>query len=160
MKRLELYAEHLRAEQRCGRARNYDVLNRLTDLVQQTAGGTLLASYHYTYTADNQKASVDETLRQPDNSLQSGHTDWTYDALRRLVDEVYTNYTDSTLVYSTAYVYDLVGNRLQKLTTNNSGTDQANDQFNAADELFKEIGTHNGNPPDVGSISVGLATCP
>jgi hypothetical protein len=28
MKRLELYAEHLRAEQRCGRARNYDTTSR------------------------------------------------------------------------------------------------------------------------------------
>jgi uncharacterized protein RhaS with RHS repeats len=124
--------------------------------VQQTSGGTLVASYHYAYTADNQKASVDETLRQPDNTLQSGHTDWTYDSLGRLVDEVYTNYTDSTLVYSTAYVYDLVGNRLQKLTTNNSGSDEADSQYNSADELFKEIGTHNGNPAYVTDFAYDL----
>jgi RHS repeat-associated protein len=139
-----------------GGAYSYDVLNRLTDLVQQTSGGTLLASYHYTYTADNQKATVDEIVRQVDGTTQIDRTVWQYDPLGRLWEEAYTNQTDPSLDYTTDYVYDLVGNRLQKLTTNNSGSDEADSQYNAADELFKEIGQHNGSPAYVTDFAYDL----
>jgi hypothetical protein len=40
MKRLELYAEHLRAEQRCGRARNYDTGDAFTVRIEATREGS------------------------------------------------------------------------------------------------------------------------
>jgi RHS repeat-associated protein len=82
----------------------YDSLNRLTQLVNKKADGTVISSYAYTLGPAGNRLKVVE---------HSGRTvEYTYDALYRLTQEKITEPGDSTTIIS--YTYDAVGNRLTK----------------------------------------------
>jgi RHS repeat-associated protein len=78
-------------------ARVYDRLNRLTDLVYSSSGGTLL-SYTYTLGATGKRERVVESTGR--------QIDYAYDALLRIVEE------QTTSADRIAYTYDAAGNRL------------------------------------------------
>lgn len=103
-------------------------------------------SQHYILNTDGTRASVDETQLQPDSSTVTSDTAWTYDALGRLLGEVYTssaagqNYTD-------AFAYDLASNRMSKAHTGPGGgaSETITYSYNGDDQLTSESSTVNGS---------------
>jgi len=87
----------------------YDALNRLTDLRIYDSGESLLSHYQYTLAADGQRTSVTETVTGQGTTT----VNWSYDALNRLIVEDYNAPGDAN-DYKHTYVYDLVGNRLER----------------------------------------------
>ncbi len=80
----------------------YDVLNRLTDLVNTNGAGQVVSAYHYVLRADGKRLSVTESGPSSSNST----TSYTYDAGGKLTEES-GSYADIQ------YAYDSVGNRLR-----------------------------------------------
>jgi hypothetical protein len=98
---------------------SYDLMNRLDTLTHYGPDGTpldlsdnpVLARFDYERYADGMKSGATETDAQGRVSTFS----WDYDNVGRLVREVYDS-ADDSLDYATGYVFDLVGNRLEKAT--------------------------------------------
>ncbi len=111
----------------------YDDLNRLELLrhfrdinssgAYEAGVDALLAEYAYDLLPDGRRAGVTEKIwldADEDgifdpSELAGTRIDWTYDPVGRLVRESYDSHDDS-LDYVTDYLFDLVGNRLFKLT--------------------------------------------
>ncbi|QDU42483.1 tRNA nuclease WapA precursor [Symmachiella dynata] len=99
----------------------YDTLNRLDVLTYYDADGTpldlsdnaKLYEFDYTVRADGRRAALTETYWDSTTPYVTT-TNWTYDALNRLVEEEYDSHDDD-LDYATTFEYDLVGNRLSKV---------------------------------------------
>ena len=102
----------------------YDELGRLTELTHfepEDGSGDpnsyedndVLGMFEYELLLDGRRAGVDET----DDLGQVTQIDWFYDNLGRLTGEAYDSHDDS-LDFIDEYRFDLVGNRLQKLTHN------------------------------------------
>jgi RHS repeat-associated protein len=82
--------------------RNYDILNRLLNLVNKKSDGTTLSGYHYTLDNVGNRTKVTEA---------NGRTvDYTYDKLHRLVSETITDLVNGN--HLTTFTYDRVSNRL------------------------------------------------
>jgi RHS repeat-associated protein len=82
--------------------RNYDVLNRLLDLVNKKSDGTTLSGYHYTLDNVGNRTKVTEA---------NGRTvDYTYDKLHQLVSETITDLVNGN--HLTTFTYDRVSNIL------------------------------------------------
>jgi hypothetical protein len=83
----------------------------------------VLAEYDYDLLPDGRRAGLTEKIwldADEDgifdpSELAETRIDWTYDPVGRLVRESYDSH-DNSLDYVTDYVFDLVGNRLLKLT--------------------------------------------
>ena len=107
----------------------YDSLNRLTDVNIYDAS-ELAVHYEYTLAPDGHRTGVTEVV--------DGNTtvvDWTYDALNRLIAEDY-NAPDDTNDFIHSYVYDLVGNRLERQVADGPNTLYSYDPNN--DRLITE----------------------
>jgi RHS repeat-associated protein len=104
--------------------RNYDVLNRLTQVSQTNSAGQLLAEYRYTLDAMGNRTKVVEGDRQ---------TDFTYDTRDRLVKEAVTTAAGTK---TTEYILDAVGNRLSKSDLIDGLTTYF---YNANDWLLTEV---------------------
>lgn len=102
----------------------YDGLNRLghlrtfrddyasgVDWVFDEGQESLLAEFVYDLLPDGKRSGSTEL----NGAGQTTRIDWFYDGAGRLTREVYDSFDDA-LDYTTDYVLDLVGNRLQKLT--------------------------------------------
>jgi len=94
----------------------YDSLNRLTNVKHyddyESQSPTQLAGYAYTLAADGMRTAVTETLDSNSTTIA-----WTYDGLNRLTEEDYDVVTGDGNDFIHTYVYDLIGNRLSKVST-------------------------------------------
>lgn len=105
----------------------YDALNRLTNLLNRTGGGSTISSYAYTLgPAGNRTRVVEDTGRI---------VDYTYDALHRLIRETITKRADVTTI---DYMYDPVGNRLTKAVATTTGTTTTTYVYDNNDRLITE----------------------
>jgi hypothetical protein len=127
----------------------YDSLNRLTNLTHQ-AGSTNLATYSYKLHPTGRRTNAVEILRQEDGTYLTNTLNWAYDGMYRLTNEVSAS-TSSAGQYSTAYQYDLVGNRLKKLQISGSSTNSVESAFDLNDELLTEVMRLNGSLTEKGS---------
>jgi YD repeat-containing protein len=110
----------------------YDDLNRLELLrhfrdinssgAYEAGVDAVLAEFDYDLLPDGRRAGVTEKIWLDDGNgffdpseLAETRIDWTYDGVGRLVRESYDSH-DNSLDYVTDYLFDLVGNRLFKLT--------------------------------------------
>jgi RHS repeat-associated protein len=121
---------------------DYDSLNRLERLrhfkdngdFSYGAGDILLAEFDYDVLADGRRSGVTETMWYDTDTdpqtLEEHETriDWFYDAVGRLTREVYDSH-DNTLDYATDYLFDLVGNRREKISDTSSGGDDLSPRF-------------------------------
>jgi RHS repeat-associated protein len=113
----------------------YNVLNRLTDL-GITNGGVTQASYTYTLDRTGRRLSVAEG---------SGRTvNYTYDAAYRLTHEAVSGVTNSAGSGVVDYAYDLVGNRLSRISSL-EGVLSATSAYDANDRLLSDAYDANGN---------------
>ncbi len=126
----------------------YDDLDRLTNVTTEDASGGLLTSYTYTLAADGRRLGAVELQRELDGTLSERQLTWTYDGLNRLVKEESVDVSGGRpeVNYTTDYVYDLVGNRLEMVTVNAEGTRTVDYQYNDADQLLTETTTTTPSP--------------
>ncbi|MEN6309508.1 MAG: Tox-REase-5 domain-containing protein [Anaerohalosphaeraceae bacterium] len=117
---------------------SYNSLNRLTELVhyQTTGKTTVVGSYSYQLNATGMRMGAGEFLAYPSGS-QSPVVEYDYDGLNRLVGE--SNKHDGTTGFEAGYVYDLVGNRLERTVIAPNGTlDTTYDYYPGTDRLYHE----------------------
>jgi YD repeat-containing protein len=108
--------------------RLYDTLNRLTQLSSnRLSDNVLLSQYVYTLDAVGNRTAVSETVNGQSRSII-----YTYDDLYRLTEETITDAVNGDRTSS--YVYDAVGNRLNK-TVNGTTTTYI---YDANDRLLNE----------------------
>ena len=86
----------------------YNDVNQLENLITTNANGDVLSSYSYELDDTGRRESITEIRAE-----QAGrYTDYSYDNLYRLTDEVIKASIDATAVsYAANYQYDWVGNR-------------------------------------------------
>jgi RHS repeat-associated protein len=113
----------------------YNTLNRLTSLTIANSAATV-ASYGYTLGPSGNRTRVVE--------LGGRAVGYTYDALYRLTQEAITGDADPAKNGSVGYVYDAVGNRLQRSSTIAVIPAQAF-TYDANDRLNTETYDNNGN---------------
>ena len=89
----------------------YDVMNRLTNLVYTSGSGQLLAQYIYAPNTNGQWKTAKEIQWQSGASFSTNQFAWFYDNVGRLTNETCSS-TASGLNYTNRYVFDLLGNRL------------------------------------------------
>jgi hypothetical protein len=89
----------------------YDVMNRLTNLVYAKSNGALLAQYSYVPNTNGQWISATEVQLKDGGGYSTNQFGWHYDNLGRLTNETCSS-TLTGLSYTNRYVYNLVGNRL------------------------------------------------
>lgn len=89
----------------------YDALNRLRELRTQTSVGAMVASYRYTLGPAGNRTKIEEA----DGTVRS----YGYDALYRLTSEGVSR--SGAGIYTKAFGYDPVGNRLQQGHTDVAG---------------------------------------
>ena len=117
----------------------YNDVNQLEVLTTKDKDGVVLSSYTY---------GLDDTGRREDITGADGRfTDYTYDNLYRLTDEVVTE--GGLEVYNANYIYDWVGNRKYETVTDGS-TVQTEYDYDLNDRLKSQGGTvyvhdDNGN---------------
>ena len=118
----------------------YDSLNRLTNLVSKSAGGTL-ASFAYKLAAAGNRTNLVETV----NGVSRTNA-WSYDSLYRLTNETITATSGGTI----SYKYDSVGNRTNRTSTV-SGVSGVTNSFNSNDQLTTDVYDGNGSTRTNGS---------
>ncbi len=103
----------------------------------------VLAEYDYDLLVDGRRSGVTEKTWIDDgdglfesSELKTTRIDWTYDNVGRLIREVYDSY-DDTVDFAADYVFDLVGNRLEKNTDNNP-----NEIITVADEDVTQLAAY------------------
>jgi len=111
---------------------DYDELNRLTDVNICDIQDAPLARYVYSLLPDGQRSSATETVGSDVTAVN-----WTYDALNRLVGEDYDAPGGDVNDFTHSYVYDLVGNRLQRQVVDGNTTYYFYDPN--TDELTREL---------------------
>lgn len=118
----------------------YDNMNRLDKLIhyapdetpENLANNDKIAEFDYTVRGDGRRTGVVEKfwVEEEESVVEVTNTiSWNYDDLNRLIDEVFITDADTLLDppslpagtrawtdYTNYYVYDLVGNRLEKTT--------------------------------------------
>ncbi|UDQ98297.1 RHS repeat-associated core domain-containing protein [Lentisphaerota bacterium WC36G] len=121
----------------------YDNLNRLTQLAHYDSNNDLLQSFNYSLAPTGRRTAIAEQRRETSGNLSTTNIAFTYDAMNRLVAESSSSDVTS-LNYSNDYVYDLNGNRLQKVSSINGLTETINYQYNANDKLTTEVSSDKG----------------
>jgi RHS repeat-associated protein len=120
----------------------YDNLNRLTSLSHYNSADQLLAGFTYTLAPNGRRLGVHEQSLEPGNQYATTDISFTYDRLNRLTSESSTS-SLSSLNYSNAYSYDLVGNRLEKRTAGNLPA-VISYSYNSNDQLLRETSSLTG----------------
>src|SRR5690606_29370346 len=110
---------------------SFDSRNRVTAIVTKNSANSTLRSRGYTFDAASQVSSVIE------GNIQ---TDYYYDAIGQLTDEVKTDINNDTVTYEAAYSYDANGNR----TTRTIGNVIESYSYDSGDKLLAITG---GNDP-------------
>jgi RHS repeat-associated protein len=118
----------------------YDNLNRLTRLEHRDTD-RIIASYDYTLGADGMRTAARE-ITYNGSSYDTTNINWTYDAINRLTAED-CNAPSDVNDFEHSYVYDIVGNRLQKIADGNTVTYSYD---SLTDELLSE------HTPDVNTF--------
>jgi len=122
----------------------YDDNGRLTQLLH-TQGTRIVTGVKYTHADNGQRTKTDEydslsTLidNVPANPIRT--SDYQYDSAGRLITEKITDRTN-TVIRTTTYGYDKVGNRKQKQETTASGTETIAYSYDTNDRLTSEAKT-------------------
>jgi RHS repeat-associated protein len=114
----------------------YNLLNRLTNLVY-TGNGQLLAQYKYVVNAAGQQEAATEIQKQDGGGYATNQLGWFYDNLGRLTNETSSS-TLSGLNYTNCYIYDLAGNRLWLTNRTSSGINATAYAYNTNDQLITD----------------------
>jgi RHS repeat-associated protein len=122
----------------------YDSLNRLTNLTHKL-GANLLASYSYQLHPTGRRTNAVEIIKTEDTGTPwiTNTFTWWFDGMYRLTNEV-LSCSVSGNTYTNQYQYDKVGNRWSKTKLQNGVTTLTTNQFNANDQLLKEVTSTNG----------------
>ncbi|AXQ31159.1 hypothetical protein D0B54_21860 [Solimonas sp. K1W22B-7] len=121
---------------------DYDDNGRLIEVRhEKTATGAILGAYHYTLAANGQRTR----LAERDNDGPTRTVDYEYDGLNRLTRESVTDYRDGARSYSTAWVYDKVGNRLTQTKTKGGQVEVTTYSYDDNDRLLTETRTLDGS---------------
>ncbi len=115
----------------------YDQLSRLIRLSHLSTNGTLLASYAYRLALDGLRTGVTEVVRTSAGVFRTNQISYTFDSLKRLVRESATNSVENS-GYDIRYVYDLVGNRLERKVFTGGRTLRTWYTYDANDRLLSE----------------------
>lgn len=144
----------------------YDNMNRLDKLIhyapdetpENLADNDKIAEFDYEVREDGRRIGAVEKfwVEEGESTVQvTNEFEWTYDELNRLTDEVFITDADTLLDpeslpdgtrtwtdYADHYVYDLVGNRLEKTTDlgNDTSIDETIEyEYDANDRLLQEV---------------------
>lgn len=120
---------------------SYNMLNRLTNLGVASSGSTI-ASYAYTLGPTGNRTAVAE--------FGGRQVNYTYDFLYRLTGEAITGSADTTKNGTIGYIYDPVGNRLQRTSTL-APVPPTSSTYDANDRLTTDTYDTNGNTTASGS---------
>lgn len=95
--------------------------NRLKELTNTRADGSVMDEYSYTYDAAHNQTSKTETI----NGTLKGTTNYTYDSLNRLAEVLEPKKTAETSGKRTKYTFDAAGNReTEQITTSTAAGTQ------------------------------------
>jgi hypothetical protein len=114
--------------------------------VTHNLGGTnLLASDSYQLHPTGRRTNALEIIKTEDVGTPriTNTFTWWYDGMYRLTNEV-LSCSVSGNTYTNQYQYDKVGNRWSKTKLQNGVTTVTTNQFNANDQLLKEVTSTNG----------------
>lgn len=117
----------------------YDVMNRLTNLVYTNGSGQLLAQYHYAPNTNGQWKTATEIQWQSGTNFSTNQLAWFYDNLGRLFKETCGS-TALGLSFTNQYVFDLLGNRLWETNVLGGTTTTTGYTYNTNDQLLVESG--------------------
>ncbi len=121
---------------------DWDGAGRLTKVRHFNAARELLASFEYTLAPSGRRLGISERIRRADDSILDLTVRYTYDALNRLTHETSecVGGAAPAAIYSTAYTYDLCGNRVRVETDNNPDglPETVEYAYNANDQLVTE----------------------
>lgn len=126
----------------------YDELNRLTNMVNvKTSGNELLSQFSYKLDPSGRRTNAVEILKQESGSpaYQTNTLSWAYDGLYRLTNEVCVAMVPSAS-YTNRFQYDKTGNRWSNVRITSSGTTTVTNQYNANDQLLKEVTLSGATP--------------
>ena len=123
----------------------YDNLNRLTNLTHSLGGTNLLAQYSYGLHVTGRRTNAVEITKREDNSYATNWLTWAYDGMYRLTNEVSISTLGGGGTYTNRYLYDVVGNRVQKINIQGSSTNSVDSSYNANDQLLAEVFKVNGS---------------
>ncbi|MCZ2343878.1 MAG: RHS repeat-associated core domain-containing protein [Bacteroidales bacterium] len=113
-------------------------LHWLTGVENRDGSDTVLSAFAYTRRADGQVVRVDESVTQPDGSVQMGVATFTYDGLDRLTKKQFDGSVTGS-DYTIEYGLDLVGNRYTKTTTTEGQAPVVTESvYDARDRLMSE----------------------
>ncbi|AXQ29709.1 hypothetical protein D0B54_13940 [Solimonas sp. K1W22B-7] len=120
----------------------YDDNGRLTEVRhEKTATGAVLGAYRYTLAANGQRMR----LAERDQAGPTRTADYEYDGLKRLTKETVVDHRDGSKSYSTAWVYDKVGNRQSQTRTKGGQVEVTSYSYDDNDRLLTEVRTLDGS---------------
>ena len=119
----------------------YDDLNRLVGLTNLASDGSLLSQFNYQVDSTGRRTNATEVIGIPSDEgggWQTNILSWAYDQMYRLTNEVCKS-TASGGSYTNSFQYDKAGNRWQQVRYRSTGTITITNQYNANDQLLKEV---------------------
>jgi RHS repeat-associated protein len=119
----------------------YDVMNRLTNVVNFNSTNGILSRYQYTLGSNGLRQAVTESRLESNGAYSTNQIAYTYDNLGRLIKEASVSLL-AEANYTNNYVYDLAGNLLWR--TNGASGEVIAYSYNANDQLLQESSTING----------------
>ncbi len=122
----------------------YDANGNLSQQVTKDAAGNLLSEYDYVNDSEGRRIQALETTRNSDGTLSFTRTSYKYDALGRLTEEktVSVNGSQTQLIDTKDYIYDLEGNRLSLVTTTPTGVETITYSYNGDNELLTQTSSN------------------
>jgi len=117
----------------------YDLMNRLTNLVYTSGSGQLMAQYIYASNTNGQWKTATEIQWQSGTSFSTNQVAWFYDNLGRLTNETCSS-TATGLSYTNRYVFNLLGNRLWQTNIVGGTTQVTGYTYDTNDQLLAESG--------------------
>ena len=123
-------------------AYQYDVMNRLTNVVNYNNVGGILSRYQYAMGTNGVVKAVTEIRLESGGNYSTNQIAYTYDNLNRLVREASVSLL-SEANYTNNYVYDLAGNLLWR--TNGATGEVIAYSYNTNDQLLVESSSASGS---------------
>jgi RHS repeat-associated protein len=123
-------------------AYQYDLMNRVTNVVNYNNVGGILSSYQYTVGTNGVVKAVTEVRLESGENYSTNQIAYTYDNIGRLVREASVSPL-SEANYTNSYVYDLTGNLLWR--TNGATGEIISYTYNTNDQLLVESSTLSGS---------------
>jgi YD repeat-containing protein len=122
-------------------AYQYDLMNRVTNVVNYDNVGSILSCYQYAMGTNGVVKAVTETRLESGGTYSANQIAYAYDNLGRLVKEASVSLL-SEANYTNSYVYDLTGNLLWR--TNGSTGEIISYSYNTNDQLLVESSSVSG----------------